>query len=58
MGVRHSLGLLCLAALAALLGLVAGAGDTLEGLSAGFYLLALVLTALGLWRLYRYLTAD
>lgn len=58
MGVRHSLGLLCLAALAALLGVVTGSGDTLEGLSAGFYLLALVLTALGLWRLYRYLSAD
>lgn len=61
MGVKHSLGLLCLAALAGLLGLVAG-GDgedgLLAGISAACYLVAVLLSALGLWRLFRYLTAG
>jgi hypothetical protein len=61
MVVRHSLGLLCLAALLALLGLATGsAGEdgVLEGASVGFYFVAFVLAVVALWRLYRSLDSE
>lgn len=62
MVVRHSLGLLCLAALLALLGLGTASGGsdygTMAAVSVGCFMLAAVLTTLALWRLFRYLNSE